>query len=162
MVVVDLVNDGRLERVIARRRRNVIIAAVTVVAALAIAAVAAFFAVTGSVFLGVHDGCVAIYQGIPEEVLGIDLYALSDATTIELDDLPEDTQSRLERGIPQGSMDEARATVSQYRRQIEQKQSEQIANAQAIRESESDGDASGASALTDTLAPTDAAGEDDA
>ena len=162
VVVVDLVNDGRLERVIARRRRNVIIAAVTVVAALAIAAVAAFFAVTGSVFLGVHDGCVAIYQGIPEEVLGIDLYALSDATTIELDDLPEDTQSRLERGIPQGSMDEARATVSQYRRQIEQKQSEQIANAQAIRESESDGDASGASALTDTLAPTDAAGEDDA
>ena len=149
VVVVDLVDDGRLARVIARRRRNVIIAAVAVLVALAIAVMAGYFAVTGSVYLGVHDGYVAIYRGIPDKFLGIDLYSLSDETTIEIDDLPEDTQRRLAEGIPQASLDDARATVSQYRQQITQQQAEQIANAEAIRNSDD------ASALTDTLAPTE-------
>ena len=168
VVVVDVVDDGRLRQVIARRRRNVIIAAAAVLAALAIAAIAAVTTITGSLYLGVHGDTVAIYRGVPGTFMGIDLNSVVDDTTIELEDLPEDTQRRLAEGIPQSNMDTARDTLSQYRRQIDEEQVRQVQDAQTIKsstdEAAANGDAEPAPTdaaetdvqdLTDTVAPTE-------
>ncbi len=49
-----------------------------------------------------------------------------------IDDLPEDTQNRLNEGIGQASMDAARATLSQYRTQIDADRTKAAQNAAAI------------------------------
>ena len=148
VVVVDLVDDGRMRETVRRHKRNIIIAAATLVAALVIAVAAGAISITNSFYLGVYNDCVAIYTGIPESVLGLNLHWVRDETTISLDDLPEDTQNRLRAGIPQQSLDSARDTVTQYRRQIDAEQTQQVENAEAIRNSTQEGEAGDAVADT--------------
>lgn len=132
VVVVDVVDDGRMREIMRRRRRNVIIALVAFVATFAIAGIVLAVSITNSLFLGVKDDHVAIYNGIPETFLGIDLYWLNDETAIELENLPEDTQNRLRDGIPQSSMDDARDTLSRYRKQIDEALTRQANIAEAV------------------------------
>ena len=155
VVVVDLVDDGRMRETVRRHKRNILIAAATLVAALVIAIAAGVISINNSFYLGVHNDCVAIYTGIPESVLGIDLHWVRDETTISLDDLPEDTQNRLRAGIPQQSLDSARDTVTQYRRQIDAEQTQQVENAEAIRNSTQEAEAAGVASdpATDADAP---------
>ena len=133
VVVVDVVDDGRLREALRRRRRNVIIAVAALAAALVIAAVVTATSISNAVYLGVKDDVVAIYRGIPESPLGINLHWLIDETTVELSDLPADTQNRLAAGIPQADTDAARDTISQYRQQIDAEQTRQAAAAEAAR-----------------------------
>ena len=145
VVAVDVVDDGRLREITRRRKRNIIIALVAVLATFAIAAIALTVSITQSVFLGVCNDHVAIYNGIPESFMGINLYWLNDETAIDLDDLPEDTQKRLSEGIPQSSMDAARDTVSSYWKQIDEAQTRQAIDA-AVIEGATEGGGAGASA----------------
>lgn len=156
VVVVDVVDDGRMRELVRRRKRNVLIAGAGLLAAVLLAGAIALFTISNSLFLGVSDGCVAIYSGIPGSFMGIDLYRLSDSTTIDIEDLPEDTQNRLRAGIPQGSMDEARETLSNYRQQIDAEMTRQAQDAEALRNSaEADAaqDAAEAPAEGDAAAP---------
>ena len=132
VVVVDVVDDGRMRDIMRRRRRNVIIALCAFVATFAIAGIVLAVSITNSLFLGEKDGHVAIYNGIPESFMGLDLYWLNDETAIELSNLPEDTQNRLRDGIPQASMDSARQTLSNYRKQIDEALTRQANTAEAI------------------------------
>lgn len=132
VVVVDVVDDGRLREMSRRRIRNIVIAVLALLIVLAGAAIAVVVSVSNSVFLGTRDGHVAVYTGVPDTFMGIDLYTLEDETSIELADLPEDTQKRLEDGIPQASMDAARDTISSYRQQIYAEAEKQAATAQTI------------------------------
>ena len=137
VVVVDVVDDGRLAELRRKRQRNALIAAVCVLAALVIAFAATFFTIRSSYFLGVKDGFVAVYSGIPHSVLGVDLYWLQDETTVNLNDLPEDTRTRLEEGISQPSLDDARDTVLKYNEQIEEERAQEELRAQSIQEEQS-------------------------
>lgn len=173
VVVVDVVDDGRMRELVRRRKRNFLIALGSLLAAIALACTIAFFMISNSLFLGVSDGHVAIYSGVPASFMGVDLYSLSDSTTIDIDDLPEDTQNRLRAGIPQASMDEARDTLSSYRQQIDAEMTRQAQDAEAIRNStegdaastEDDAAASEADAAAapaaDEAAPADAAADAD-
>ena len=134
VVVVDLVDDGKLKEAARKRRRNLLIAVAALVAVLAIGAAVSLFSITGSIYLGERDGKVAIYSGVPGRFLGLDLHWLQDETSVALDDLPEDTQSRLRDGIPQDGMDAAIETVSKYRKQIYEEQTKQAQNADAVRD----------------------------
>ena len=61
VVVVDVVDDGRIKTLISKRRRNLIIALVALVAALVLSGIVAAVSITRSVFLGVNsDDTVAI------------------------------------------------------------------------------------------------------
>ncbi len=133
VVVVDVVDDGRLREALRRRKRNVLIAVAGLVAALAIALIAMFVSITGSTYLGVKDDCVAIYTGIPESFMGISLHWLEDETEIEVSDLPEDTQRRLEEGIAQPSIEDARSVLNEYRRQIFADQAQRAQTAEATQ-----------------------------
>lgn len=145
VVVVDVVDDGRIQDLTRRRRRNILIAVVGLIVALALAFGIGAFVVLNSVFLGESNGYVAIYRGVPDTFMGIDLYSLYDETAIDLDDLPEDTQNRLQAGIRLSSMDEARDTIAQYWNQIDANQTRAAQEADKVAEStdaESEDDAS--------------------
>ena len=154
VVVVDVVDDGRLKQVIRTHRRNVFIAIGLLVTALVLCAAIMFFSISSAIYLGVDGEYVALYRGIPASVLGIELNRVEENTTIKLSDLPEDTQNRLREGISQQSLDEAWDTLSDYRRQIEEQQVQQQQNAEAIRES-----AQAAEAAQAQQDQTDEAGE---
>lgn len=138
VVVVDVVDDGRMRDLVRRRRRNLLIGLAGIVVALVAACCIGAFIIMNSLFLGVYDGRVAIYTGVPESFLGIDLYRLYDETAISIGDLPADTQNRLQEGIGQSSMDEARATLSSYREQIAADRTRAEENAAAIEGSTAD------------------------
>ncbi len=161
VVVVDVVDDGRIKELLGRRRRNLIIAICAVVAALVIAAVVVGVGISRSVFLGVNesDETVAIYTGVRAELFGCKLYQIEDTTSVKVYDLPDDTRSRLEEGIAQDSIEQARDTVSGYRSQIDADEAKQVENAEAIRKSTEEdaaGDDSAAGdADSDTATATD-------
>ncbi len=131
VIVVDLVDDGRLREIARRRRRNAIATGATILVALLIAAIGTFVSIRNSCYLGIKDDAVAIYSGVPGSFMGIKLNRLEDETSVLLMDLPEDTRHRLEDGIPQENLDQAAETVSKYRKQIteDQLRQEQVANA---------------------------------
>ena len=136
VVVVDVVDDGRIKTLINKRRRNLIIASVALVAALVLSGIVAAVSITRSVFLGVNsDDTVAIYTGVHADFLGIKLYHIEDTTSVKLSDLPDDTRNRLEEGIPQDSLEDARNTISEYRAQIDAAETEQVLTAETIRKS---------------------------
>ena len=133
VVVVDVVDDGKLREISKRRRRNVIVAISAIFALLALIGIIALASIANSVYLGVKDDAVAIYKGVPSKVMGFDLHWLEDETSVMLKDLPEDTQNRLREGIPQESVEAAAKTVSKYREQIDEDQSKQIQDANVVR-----------------------------
>ena len=148
VVVVDVVDDGRLKQVVRTHRRNIAIALGALVALVLAAAIALFVVISNSVYLGVDGDTVAVYQGIPTTVLGVELHHIQEETSIKLSDLPEDTQNRLREGIAQGSLEQARDTISDYRRQIDEARSQQAATAEAIRESATSQDQAGTDAAS--------------
>ena len=133
VVVVDLVDDGVMREAKRVRRRNITIAAVLGIAFVLAAAIWAYTGITGSYYLGTYKDTVAVYRGIPGKPLGLKLHWLESTTTIELSDLPEDTQNRLKAGIQQTSIDDAQDTISKYRHQIDEEQTRQVIDAQTIR-----------------------------
>lgn len=70
------------------------------------------YSLNHSWFVGVNDeDVVTIYQGRPEEVLGISMKEVAEETGITLEDVPEFKRADLEEGIKTDSLEEARATV---------------------------------------------------
>ena len=154
VVVVDVMDDGRMRELRRRRRRNALIALGALLALLVACTVALGVYVTGSLYLGVKDGAVAVYRGIPSSPLGLELHWLEDETSVQVDQLPEDTQARLEEGIPQPNMDEAQHTIANYREQIDSQQSREALTAQTLQEQQNSGsdDATADSAAADPAA----------
>jgi protein phosphatase len=76
---------------------------------------------SNSWFVGVNDdGNVAIYQGIPEEIAGLNLKEEQEETTIVAAELPEFIRSRLEEGIKVGSPEEAESTVENFENLVQE------------------------------------------
>ena len=159
VVVVDVVDDGRLKQVVRTHRRNIAIALGALVALVLAAVIALFVVISNSVYLGVDGDTVAVYQGIPATVLGVELHHVQEETSIKLSDLPEDTRNRLREGIAQDSLEQARDTISDYRRQIDEARSQQAATAEAIRESATSQDQAGTDAASGAGTDPAATGE---
>jgi serine/threonine protein phosphatase PrpC len=85
---------------------------------------AARWTLTNTWYVGLNDeGFVTIYQGIPDEIAGLTLKDEERATEIHVDDLPEFRRNDLRSGIKVDSEDEARETVSNLEREVEESQS---------------------------------------
>ncbi len=135
VIAVDVVDDGRYREISRKRKRNAMAALCGAAIAIVLAVITGLIIINNNVYLGVKDGTVAIYTGVHRTVMGIKLYHLEDETSVQLSDLPDDTQKRLKQGIPQGSVDEAMSTISKYRAQIDQEQTQQVQDAETIRNS---------------------------
>ena len=141
VIVVDLVDDGKLKEVARKRRRNAILAVAALLIVVVLGALFTFASIAGSVYLGVKDGFVAVYTGVPHSFLGLELHWLQDKSTVEIEDLPEDTQGRLRDGIPQDSVDQANETISKYRKQIYEEQTKAAESAGIVRDGAASGSA---------------------
>jgi protein phosphatase len=64
-----------------------------------------------------QDGKVAIYQGIPETVPGLETHWLIRVTDVEVDDLQPSAQSHIREGLRVDNRDIAEVLVSEYERQ---------------------------------------------
>ncbi|MGH2785287.1 MAG: Stp1/IreP family PP2C-type Ser/Thr phosphatase [Actinomycetota bacterium] len=67
--------------------------------------------VNRSYFVGVSEGVVAIYRGLPTEFAGIELNHVEERTVTPVDQVAERWRSQLEDGIPADSLTEAREIV---------------------------------------------------
>lgn len=73
---------------------------------------AARITLSNSWFVGADEGgTVTIYQGIPEEILGLDLRETEETTELELEELPAFLRANVSEGIKVSNLEEARATV---------------------------------------------------
>jgi serine/threonine protein phosphatase PrpC len=62
-------------------------------------------------FVGVADGRVAIYQGIPQTVGPLELSQVVETSTLRVADLPAFIRDRVEATLPAADLDDARARV---------------------------------------------------
>ncbi len=119
VVVVDVSDDGAIDQ--HRRNHRMRLASVAVLIGIVLVAilVAAALFVRNSWYVGVNGDTVAIYRGVHAQLLGRNLYELSETTTVRLADLPDATQDKLYQGVVVSGEDEAHSTVESYRGQIE-------------------------------------------
>ena len=132
VIVVDVVDDGRLAETRAHHRMIATRIISASIIALILTLGIGFWSVKHSVYLGIKDEAVAIYTGIPDDFLGLELNWLEDETSVLISDLPEDTQKRLEAGIELTSIEEAQDTVSAYREQIDTRKAEELSRQNEI------------------------------
>ena len=130
VVVVDVVDDGVIDQHRKRRlRRFVGVGLVLLAICAALFAVSVLF-VRNSWYVGVNGDVVAIYNGVNANLLGHDLYTLSETSTVQLEDLPEALRASLHEGVVVSSEAEAKATVKSYREQIksDRERAQQVAD----------------------------------
>lgn len=104
----------RAVEVVAKARRwpRVVLVASLVLAVLGAGSYfAARYTLDNSWFVGVEDGAVTIYRGVPGEIAGISLNEVRYRTDIELEDLPAFKRDEVTEGIEVGSLEEAEQTV---------------------------------------------------
>ena len=61
--------------------------------------------------IGEHNGVVSIYQGVPTNVFGVELFHAVQDTDIKVSSLPQSWRDQLAQGITVDSLDEARSHV---------------------------------------------------
>lgn len=115
----------------ARRRLVPVLSSIVVVLALL---VGAFIGIrgylAGQFHLGPDDGRVAVYQGIPEDVLGRELSSRLETSTIRLDDLPPYYAGQVrDRGLRYDSLDLAHEGLANLGRMAEKCIAERAASA---------------------------------
>jgi PPM family protein phosphatase len=74
---------------------------------------AARYSLSNSWFIGVDEGgAVTIYQGIPDEVVGLSFKTVHERSSIDLEQLPDFKRDEVEEGIKVDSLDEAEETMA--------------------------------------------------
>ncbi len=98
---------GRTRRVIAW-----LVGVVVVLGALTAAGALAYRWTQEQYYVGIDDGYVAIFRGIPQELGTTPLSSVHERTEIAVDDLPAFARQRLEDTITASSLEEAEAVVA--------------------------------------------------
>jgi protein phosphatase len=100
------------------KRRSVLRTVVSLFLIVAVLAIGAYIffryaVVENSYFVGATDGGeVAIYQGLPEDVMGISFQEEQEVTDVRVDEIPEFLREDVENGIEADSLEDARRTVA--------------------------------------------------
>ena len=93
---------------------------------------AARYALANSWFVGVDNGVITIYRGIPGEVAGITLNETHHQTDIEVTSIPAFKRDEVEEGIEVGSLEEAEQTVEDLQ-QLTKDSDFQVIRSQTVR-----------------------------
>ena len=118
VVVIDILDDGTMEKHAHARKRRLIGAAIVAAAFVTILLAAIALVIANSWYLSDNNGTVGIYQGVTGDVFGIPLSHLTETSSVQVSDLPSSTQDSLRRGLALGSEEDARNTLESYRDQI--------------------------------------------
>lgn len=120
VIVADVTGQREVRQKKARRRSRLSVALTLIVLAFVLAAaVFGFRAYVNTVaYLGIEDGNVAVYQGIPGEIMGIGFSELDHVTDVSVSDLPPGVANRLADGISVDNLEAANALVESYEEEI--------------------------------------------
>ena len=118
VVVIDILDDGTMEKHAHARKRRLIGIAIAAVAFVTILLASIALVIANSWYLSDNNGTVGIYQGVTGDVFGIPLSHLTETSSVQVSDLPSSTQDSLRRGLALGSEEDARNTLESYRDQI--------------------------------------------
>lgn len=103
-------------------------------------------------YLAEDNGKVAIYEGIPGNVLGLNFSEYVETTDVSVSDLQPGTASHLAEGIRVDNVDAAKSLVAQYKEDIE-KRAEEAARASETSEAS---EANAANSTSDNAGSTSA------
>ncbi|MPZ91339.1 MAG: Stp1/IreP family PP2C-type Ser/Thr phosphatase [Actinobacteria bacterium] len=100
--------------------------------------IGAFFGVryllSNSWYVGVNDeGFVTVYEGIPEEIAGLDLSEEIEVSEIRADQFPDVVSANLGDGIKKDSLEDARTHITNLEEQIEAEERRDQRNRQRDR-----------------------------
>lgn len=119
VIVVDI--DGFKERhrkkAAVKTKLSVLLCILLLAAVAAGALLAGKAYVENSAYLGIHQGKVAIFRGVPGEVLGQSFSELERQTDVSAGDLQPGTINRLNSGIPVDNLEAAETLVESYRQE---------------------------------------------
>ena len=123
-VTVIVANIAGLQEVAVRRtkrrtRFHVIIVLLLLAAILGGAAYGGYTYLHNTAFLTNDNGYVAIYRGVPGEVLGFSYTEHVETTNISIADLPPSAQVRINENLRVNSIDDAYALVETYRADLQ-------------------------------------------
>lgn len=123
-VTVIVVNVTGFAEVRRRKvaRKTKVTAAITIALLLAVFCGAAYafnYWTTQTAFLGVQDGKVAVYRGVPGELFGASFSQLVEVTDVPVDDLQPGVANRLKtEGVRADSVEDAKDLVKTYEEEI--------------------------------------------
>lgn len=131
VIVVDIEgNSAKRERSVRRRSRAWAVFAVLllIAAVLGISYGAYAYSQTTAYLTANDEGKVAVYQGVPDAVLGFELSHLNYVSNVEVDKLQPGVANRLKDGVIRvDTMEDANALIAQYQNEIKQAQAEEEA-----------------------------------
>lgn len=89
-----------------------------------------------SYFVGVHEGMLAIYQGLPQEVGGVSAARVvpTEITTTPVSEFPAFRQEAIENGLSAQSLADARRIVTALQNQLRQNQIQEEAPPRSVGE----------------------------
>lgn len=122
VIVVDIAGDGLRQETRERRRTRTFVAGmlVALVAVIAAAVFGFLSLVHNSAYLAEEDGKVVIYQGIPDDLPGIETHWLYQVTGISIDDLQPSAQSHIREGMRVDNIEAAEHLIADYQKQIDE------------------------------------------
>ncbi len=155
-IVVDIQGKAKAKqrRAIAKSRIWMGVLIALVVLAIAGAFVGTQQFISNSAYIGVQDGKVTIYKGIPDEFLGMQLSSVEEVSSVSISDLEKvqpGVASRINENMRVDSIDEAKHLVQGYEQEI-------AAVNQAANQTASSTDSSGTTAATGATAAADSTG----
>lgn len=161
VIVVDVTGFAEVRRKKVARKTK-ITAALIVVLLIALIAGAGYgfnYWISHTAFLAEQDGKVAIYQGVPGDVMGMSFSSLVEVTDVPVDELQPGVANRLKNGgIQTDSLDDARSLVEDYRDDIAV-QDERATAGERAADSSSASSSAAASSGSRTSAHNDDEGE---
>jgi PPM family protein phosphatase len=81
-----------------------------------------YLVLSRSYYLGVDGDEVVIFTGTNQEVAGVPLYRVAERTGVSLDDLPVRRQQLVRDGVPEPTLQDARASLTRYQDEAEAEQ----------------------------------------
>lgn len=156
VIVADV--EGKREetvkKVVRKTRATVALIFVLIVAIIAGTAWGASTYLHNTAYLANNDGKVAIYRGVPGEVLGFSYSELVEVTDVSVSDLSVSAQDRINENMRVSSVDEAEDLVNSYRDDIANKKTTSSATSTADSTTSSSSSSSSSSTTASTTART--------
>lgn len=120
VIIVDIAGDAKAQERRERRRGRswIAIALIALIAVIAAAAFGLYSLMQNSAYLVEENGKVVIYQGIPEDLPGIESHWLYRETDVNLEDLQPSAQSHIKNGMRVDTIETAERIVADYENQI--------------------------------------------
>ena len=121
VIVVDANEAGAVKESKVARKTKLMAGLIVGLLALilGLSAVAVSLVTNNSAYLTEEDGRVAIYRGIPGEIMGISFSELEEITDVYVDDLQPGLANRLSTGtVSAGSVEDAKELVRSYEMEI--------------------------------------------